>query len=81
MFVPPDEELAPTGTYGWWHQVRGRCIQGGAGVTGKVVLDGVAFQLGSHTPLPAGLTINVGGAMAAWMQKDRDGFSGYEGIY
>jgi hypothetical protein len=60
-----------------WQEVKGRCIQDGAGVTGKVLLDGVGFQLGSHTPLPTQNTVIPGSAMAAFLQTDAFGFTGY----
>ena len=69
--------LPPAGTLDWWREVRRRCRAEGAGVTGTVVLDGVAFRLGGHTPLPA-VTVNPGEAMAGWMQTDKDGFTGYD---
>jgi hypothetical protein len=72
-----DEGLPPAGSRAWWQAVRGRCIQGGAGVTGTVLLDGVGFKLGGQTLLPAGMTITPGAAPAAWRQRDPDSFSGY----
>ena len=72
----PEPILEPAGTFGWWQQVKGKCIAGGAGLTGKVILDGVAFSLPNHTPLPT-MTIQPGAAMGAWTQTDAFGFSGY----
>ncbi len=72
-----EDRLPAAGTDAWWQEVRGRCIQGGAGVTGTVLLDGVGFQLGGHTKLPTAMTIKPGDAPAAWLQTDRDTFSGY----
>lgn len=69
--------MADAGLQFWWDDVRGRCRAEGAGVTGKVLLDGVAFSLGGQHPLPAAMTITPGGAMAAWLQTDRFSFTGY----
>jgi hypothetical protein len=68
------------GRQSWWERVRGKCLQGGAGVTGVVLLDGVGFTLGDHTPCPT-VPINPGDAMAAWMQTDANSFTGYPGFY
>ena len=79
-----DRIRANPGTDRWWQEQRGRCDQRGAGVTGVVILDGVGFQLPSHTPLPS-VTVQPGGALAAWLQTDDGTFSGYPpgagGIY
>jgi hypothetical protein len=77
----PRPVLPPAGSQDWWQEVRGRCRAEGAGVTGKVILDGVAFSLPNHTPLPT-QPINPGEAMAGWMQNDNNSFTGYpDGIY
>ncbi len=68
--------LGATGSPSWWNEVKGRCLAGGAGVTGTVLLDGVGFKLGSHTPCP-NVTVNPGGAIAGWLQTDPFTFTGY----
>lgn len=71
-----DYRPAP-GTDAWWDQQAHRCDARGAGVTGMVVLDGIGFRLGSHTPLPSVTLTEVGGALAAWLQTDPSTFTGY----
>jgi hypothetical protein len=63
-----------------WEEVRGRTLAGGAGVTGVVLIDGIGFKLGGHTPCPT-TPVNPGEAMAAWMQTDANSFTGYAGFY
>ena len=62
----------------WFRQQSGWCDARGAGVSGTVILDGVGFSLPNHTPLP-GMTIEPGGALAAWLQTDPGTFTGYPG--
>lgn len=68
--------MSSGGTNAWWQEVKGRCIQDGAGMTGVVILDGVAFTLPNHTRLP-GMTIQPGAAMGAWTQNNSFSFTGY----
>lgn len=68
---------ATPGTDTWWREQRGWCDARGAGVTGAVILDGVGFQLEGAGKLPAAMTIEPGGAMAAWYQTDETTLTGY----
>lgn len=68
---------AQPGTDRWWQEQAHRCDARGAGVSGAVILDGVGFQLGDHTPLPSVTLTEVGDALAAWLQTDPTTFSGY----
>lgn len=67
---------ATPGTDAWFREQAGHCDARGAGMTGVVILDGVGFRLPGHTPLPA-MTIDPGGAPAAWLQTDPYTFTGY----
>lgn len=78
MHGAPRDPLPPAGSDAWWQEVKGRCYSGGAGISGIVRLDGIAFSLPNHTPLPT-MTIQPGAAMGAWTQTDAFGFTGYEG--
>jgi hypothetical protein len=62
------------GTQSWWEDVRGQTIQV---FNQGVILDGVGFHLAVPNPLPGVMTINPGSAPAAWLQSDRNSFSGY----
>jgi hypothetical protein len=61
-------------TQTWWEDVRGRTIQV---FNQSVILDGVAFHLVVPEPLPGNMTIQPGSAPAAWLQTDRNSFTGY----
>jgi hypothetical protein len=67
---------APGGN-AWYREQAGWADARGAGVTGMVILDGIGFQLEGAGKLPAGMTIEPGGAMAAWYQTDPDTIDGY----
>ena len=77
MLGRPDRIRAAPGTNRWYNEQKGWCDARGAGVTGTVILDGIGFQLEGAGKLPAGMTIDPGGALAAWYQTDPYTVTGY----
>jgi hypothetical protein len=66
--------MSAAGTDAWWEDVRGRTLQ----VFNRgVILDGIGFSLAVPSPLPGVMTLQPGQAPAAWLQKDRNSFTGY----
>ena len=72
-----DKIRSAPGTNRWYQEQAGWCDARGAGVTGMVILDGIGFQLEGAGTLPAGMTIEPGGAMAAWYQNDPYTMTGF----